>query len=402
LSEEPETLPSKAPGRLASLDVYRGFVLLLMLGELLATCAVAAQKPASEIWVFVCRMQSHVEWVGCSLHDLIQPSFTFLVGAALPFSLASRAALQHSWGRLTRHAFKRAAILVGIGVLLRMIDHPRGGVTFEDTLTQIGLGYGFLFMLAFRPRRDQWAALAVILVGYWAAFAAYPLPGPDFSPPSVGVPVDWPHWLSGFPAHWNKNTNPAWRFDVFLLNWLPNPRRRPFEFNWGGYATLSFIPTLGTMILGLLAGEVLRRESSPRARLSWLVGSGCALLAAGWLLGALGICPVVKRIWTPSFVLYSGGICLLFLAAFHHWVDQLGYVRWSLPLIVLGTNSLATYCLYELLGSPFDRLRNLADRLLGLPLLETAYVRMFEGALFLGLLWLVLFWMYRRRVFWKV
>jgi heparan-alpha-glucosaminide N-acetyltransferase len=402
LSEEPEALPSTAPGRLASLDVYRGFVLLLMLGELVGTCAVAAQKPASEIWAFVCRMQSHVEWVGCSLHDLIQPSFTFLVGTALPFSLASRSALQHSRGRLTRHAFKRAGILVALGVLLRMVDHPRGGVTFEDTLTQIGLGYGFLFMLAFRPRRDQWLALAMILVGYWAAFAAYPLPGPDVSPTRVGVPVDWPHGLSGFQAHWNKNTNLASGFDVLFLNWLPNPRRRPFEFNWGGYATLSFIPTLGTMILGLLAGGVLRRESGPRARMVWLVTSGCALLGAGWLLGALGICPVVKRIWTPSFVLFSGGCCLLLLALFHHWVDRVGHVRWAHPLIVFGTNSLATYCLYELLAGPFDRLRNLVDHFLRLPPLATAYLRMFEGALFLGLLWLVLFWMYRRRVFWKV
>ena len=115
-----------------------------------------------------------MEWVGCSLHDLIQPSFSFLVGVALPFSLAGRLAREQSKMKMTAHALWRSLILVFLGVFLRSRGSSQTNFTFEDTLSQIGLGYTFLFVLALFSRRVQWAALAVILVGYWGAFALYP------------------------------------------------------------------------------------------------------------------------------------------------------------------------------------------------------------------------------------
>src|SRR5262249_53586126 len=144
--------------------------------------------------------------------------------------------------------------------------------TFEDTLSQIGLGYTFLFVLAFFSMRVQWVVLGLILIGYWAAFALYPLPGTAFDYASVGERPDWPHHLSAFAAHWDKNSNLAWAFDTWFLNLFP--RERPFVFNGGGYATLSFIPTLGTMILGLLAGEVLRDGRRRSAKVLWLLVAG--------------------------------------------------------------------------------------------------------------------------------
>ncbi len=248
--------PGSPPQRLASIDAYRGLVMFLMMAEVLHFCEVAARLHGNWFWDFLCHHQSHVEWVGCSLHDLIQPSFSFLVGVALPFSLAGRRAREQSTVRMMSHAVWRSAILVFLGVFLRSRNSSQTNFTFEDTLSQIGLGYTFLFVLALFSTRVQWAALALILVGYWAALAIYPLPGTDFDYESAGVSADWPHNLSGFAAHWNKNTNLAWAFDRWFLNLLP--RARPFLRNGGGYATLSFIPTLSTMILGLLAGETLR------------------------------------------------------------------------------------------------------------------------------------------------
>ena len=105
------------------------------------------------------------------------------------------------------HALVRSLILIWLGVFLRSIGHSQTRFTFEDTLSQIGLGYPFLFLLACAPRRGQWIGLAVILVAYWAAFALYPLPGADFDWSQTGVTPDWPHHLQGFAAHWNKNTN---------------------------------------------------------------------------------------------------------------------------------------------------------------------------------------------------
>src|SRR5262249_9671763 len=149
----------------------------------------------------------------------------------------------------------------------------------------------FLFVLAFFSIRVQAIALGVILIGDWAAFALYAPPGSEFDSTAVGVPASWPH-LKGFAAHWDKNTNLAWAFDTWFLNLFP--RQRPFAYNGGGYATLSFIPTLGTMILGLLGGEVLRRPRPGWSKVLWLIVAGAVSLAAGWGLGELGICPVVK------------------------------------------------------------------------------------------------------------
>ena len=137
---EPPTLPR----RLASVDAYRGFVMFLMMAEVLRLGKVAAAFPENALWKCLAYHQTHVEWVGCSLHDLIQPSFSFLVGVALPFSLASRAARGQSRGRMFLHAVWRAFVLIALGILLRSTGGPRTNYTFEDTLTQIGLGYVFL------------------------------------------------------------------------------------------------------------------------------------------------------------------------------------------------------------------------------------------------------------------
>jgi predicted acyltransferase len=388
------------PNRLASIDAYRGLVLALMMGEALHFCLVSAARPANAVWSFLCFQQSHVEWIGGSLHDLIQPGFSFLVGVALPFSLAARRAKGQNPGQMRAHAFKRAFILVILGIFLRSLGRPQTYFTFEDTLTQIGLGYGFLYLLGLRPRRDQWIAFAVILVVFWAAFALYPAPPADFEWESVGVPSDWPHLLTGFEAHWNKNENLSAAFDRWFLNLFP--REEPFVYNSGGYQTLSFIPTLATMILGLLAGGILRSGLGDRERLRWLIVAGIAGIASGWLIGALGLCPVVKRIWTPSFTLWSGGWCFLFLAAFHYVLDIKGIQRWSFPLLVLGMNSIAAYCADWLWkGFIHDALlRHLGEG----PFLifGPAYEPLLVGAATLAVLWWVLYWMYKRRIFLRI
>jgi predicted acyltransferase len=392
--------PLDAPRRLASIDAYRGFVMLLMMAEVLHFRTLAEASPNSRSLAFLGHHQTHVEWVGCSLHDLIQPSFSFLVGVALPFSLAGRIARGQSRILMVAHACWRALVLVVLGIFLRSVGHSQTYYTFEDTLSQIGLGYVFLFLLGLRPTRDHWAALVVILAGYWAAFALYPLPGAGFEYPNVHVRSDWPHLLGGFQAHWNKNSNLAWASDTWLLNLFP--RVRPFAANRGGYATLSFIPTLGTMILGLIAGRVLRSDRPSSGKVAWLTYAGALCLAAGFTLGWLGICPVVKRIWTPSWVLFSGAWCFLLLAAFYVVIDVAGIKTWCFPLVVIGVNSIAAYCLSELMSEFIaDNLEThfggRALQLLG-PRLET----LVRGAAVVFALWLILFWMYRRKLLLRI
>ena len=397
-----DVAPVGPPTRLASLDAYRGFVMFLMMAEVLRLKRVAQALPESGIWGFLASQQSHVEWVGCSLHDLIQPSFSFLVGVALPFSIASRRARGQSTGVMVGHAVWRAALLILLGVFLRSTGRNLTNWTFEDTLTQIGLGYGVLFALGFRSVRTQWVAWGVIVVGVWAAFALYPLPAAGFDSAKVGVAQTWleTNGLSGFAAHWQKNTNLAAGFESWWLNLFP--REKPFLYHGGGYVTLSFVPTLATMILGLLAGNVLRDERAPREKIRWFVTAGVSGLALGALLGWLGVCPVVKRIWTPSWVLFSGGWCCLLLAGFYAAVDVAKRGRWAFPLVVIGANSMAAYLIAHLF---VDFIRKALTTHCGAEVfrsLGAAYEPLLLGGATLAVMWLLLFGMYRQKWFLRV
>ena len=362
--------------------------------------------PSAPVWAFLAHHQTHVEWIGCSLHDLIQPSFSFLVGVALPFSIASRTARGQSRGphdRCMPSGGRWSWSL--LGVFLRSIGRGRRPTTRSRTRSpRSAWATRSCSCWGSGPAREQWIALAAILVGYWAAFALYPLPGPEFDYPASACRPTGRTCLSGFAAHWNKNSNLAWAFDRWFLNLFP--REEPFAYNGGGYATLSFIPTLGTMILGLIAG---RRAAGATGRAvaeasAWLAVARGRRPARRLGPGALGVCPVVKRIWTPSWVLFSGGWCFLFLAGFLRGRSTSSASRrWAFPLVVIGMNSIAAYCM-----SRADRglLSRRTSRSTSAPtpssVLGDPYEPLLHGAAVLLVLWLILFWMYRRRLFLKI
>lgn len=387
--------------RVASVDVYRGFVMLLMMAEVLSFSKVSEALPGSSFWRLLAFNQSHVEWTGLSLHDMIQPSFTFLVGVVLPFSMAGRKSKGATNPAILLHSIKRSLILVFLGIFLRSIYSRETYFTFEDTLTQIGLGYTLLVLLGFCSRQVQALALVFLLAGYWFVFAVYPLPGVGFDYSTTGITADWQHNLQGFAAHWNKNTNPAWAFDQWFLNLFP--RESIFQFNEGGYATLSFIPTLGTMLLGLVAGNILQSAHKPAKKWTSFLITGCSLMALGALLHFTGINPIVKRIWTPAWTIFSGGICFLLLTFFYLVIDIWNYKRWSFFLSVIGANSIAAYCIADggilsfIRKSLYIHLGNQYDHLFGTP-----YAPIVSGALTLFVVWLMLYWMYKNKVFIKI
>ena len=392
----PPPLPTQ---RLVSLDAYRGFMMLMMASEAFYLSRVAKQFKDSSLWQAVAYQADHVAWTGCAIWDLIQPSFMFMVGVSMPYSLASRRAKGDRFGTLFGHAIWRAILLIALGILLRSVGGKQTNYTFVDVLTQIGLGYPFLFLIAWLKPRAQFASALAILIGYWAAFALYPLPPEGFDYKSVGVPQNWPH-LTGFAAHWDKNTNFAFAVDQWFMNLFP--RVKAFTANGGGYSTLSFIPTLGTMILGLIAGTVLRSDRDSAAKIRWLAVAGAACLFGGAALGWLGIVPVVKRIWTPSWVLYSGGWCFLLLGLFYWAIDFRQNRRWSFALVVIGANSIAAYLIAHL----FDAFiaRNLVTHLGTGPFrwFGAAYEPLVHGFATLLLMWLLLYWMWRRKLFLKI
>ena len=396
------TAPAPQPvARNVAVDAYRGFVMFLMMAEVLQLSRVSQAFPTSLFWKILAYNQTHVEWAGCSLHDLIQPSFSFLVGVALPYSIASRLAKGGTFGKMFAHALWRALVLVLLGVFLRSTHSAQTYFTFEDTLSQIGFGYPILFLVGFRPPRGQWAALGIILAGYWLAWALYPVPGPGFDLQSVGVPPDWfqQHNYTGFAAHWNKNVNLGNTFDQWFLNLFP--REKPFVYNGGGYLTVSFIPTLGTMILGLIAGRWLR-ETAPQIPMKRLLMAGVAGIAAGLLLHFTHICPVVKRIWTPSWTLFSGGACFLLVAGFSWVIDVKAHRKWAFPLIVIGMNSIVAYLLPHLAEEfTIDSFRiHFGPQFF--TFLGAGLEPFLRGTAVLLVFWAILCWMYRRKIFVRI
>lgn len=385
--------------RLASADIYRGFVMLLMMAEVLHFGDVSKALPNSSFWAFLGHHQDHVEWVGCALHDLIQPSFSFLVGVVLPYSVANRLSKGGSFSQALWHTIKRSLILITLGIFLRSQYKTQTYFTFEDTLSQIGLGYTFLFILAFRSQKVQIIALITILIGYWLAFALYPLPDANFNYADAGVTKDWEYNLSGFAAHWNKNTNLAWAFDRWFLNLFP--REKPFLFNGGGYSTLSFIPTLGTMILGLLAGNIFQSTMSAQAKLKRFLILGVSGLVLGITLDALGICPNVKRIWTPTWVIFSGGWCFLLLA-FFYWVIDIKQTTDAYFLKVIGMNSIAAYCIADALGSYISKSLKIHLGENYANILGDSYQTLIHGGLMLLIYWLILHWLYKKKIFIRI
>jgi predicted acyltransferase len=425
------------PARLTSLDAYRGLIMLAMASSSGFALAEAAKHfRGNPVWDFVGYHTDHVAWVGCGFWDLIQPAFMFMAGVAIPYSYASRKAKGESDAKIYFHIAVRSLMLVLLGIFLSSNSSQAPGHILVNVLSQIGLGYFFVSLLRGRGLAVQLGATAVILVGYWLWFALYPLPPAGFDYRSVGLPPDWAY-QTGFFAHWEKHTNAAAAFDMWLLNLFPAYHPKPvappavlgagavgllaapggqgpllaipgliptgeFLLNKEGYPTLNFIPSMATMIFGLLAGELLRGPKSSVAKLGWLVAAGAVCLALGQVAGWT-VCPIVKRIWTPSFAVYSAGWTFLMLAGFYAVCDLKGWKRWAFPLIVVGLNSIAIYLMSQLLRGPIKgTFRNLVGEWWIEQWLGSMWLPTVECVVILAVLWLACWWLYRRNIFVRI
>ena len=397
-----------APERLLSLDAYRGFVMLAMASAGLGIPQAAHLFPGHKVWQGLVFQLDHVAWVGCSFWDLIQPSFMFIVGVAMPFSFANRRERGDSWSRLFGHAVARSLILISLGIFLSSAWSKQTNFTFVNVLTQIGLGYTFVFLLLDRGPKTQFAAALAILAGYWVLFAAYPVPADqmDATRLGLGLPSNWEP-LPGFAAHWEKNANVAAAFDGWFLNLFPQAGGKPFRYNDGGYATLNFVPSIATMLFGVLAGELLRSSWPKGVKLKTLLIAAALGIALGTLLGGT-VCPIVKRIWTPSWVVYSTGWTCALLAGFYAIIEIAGFRKWSFPLVVVGANSIAMYVMAQSLlkswvpGTLQIHLGWVWAGITGSELFGGPYGPIRQASAGLFVLWLICLWMYRQRIFIKI
>jgi len=458
--KEPRAARSAAvepSARLASLDAYRGFIMVVLAsaGFGIAKLARAALEQGTEsvtLWRTLEYHFSHPEWIsqtvvpesirqvdlntfGCSAWDLIQPSFMFMVGVAMAYSYAKRKDRGDSRFRTWTHVVTRALVLVLLGVFLSSQWSDQTNWVFANVLCQIGLGYLFVYLLLDRRLAVQLAVAVLILVGWWLAFFLYPQPGPDFDYASVGIgaPADETQGGSAgsdpapppapiadqwrMPdrfAPWTKNVNLAADFDRWLLNQFP--RSEPFEFNRGGYTTLNFVPSIFTMLLGVMAGQLLRGPRRSIVKFLLLVLGGVVCMALGATAGAT-VCPVIKRIWTPSWALFSGAYVLGMLAAFYLVIDVMRLKFWTWPLLVVGMNSIAVYVMAQSMKGWVTKMLTIhfgpdlmpaavnswLATTTGLNLAhEGPYAPVVQSVMILLVFWLICVWMYRQKIFVRV
>jgi len=323
-----------------------------------------------------------VAWTGCGFWDLIQPSFMFMVGVAMPFSYARRTTRGDTGWRMARHAVVRALILVFLGIFLDSAGRTFPKWEFMNVLTQIGLGYLAVLLLMGLPSFAQVLAGATILVGYWAWF--------------VGTPVQGAEAWTDFAQHFQFNENAAAHFDRWLLRQFPRPE--PFAGNPGGYTTLNFVPSIVTMVLGLLAGELLQSARSGGTKVLLLVLGGAALMGLGVAAGET-VCPIIKKIWSPSWVLVSGAYCVWILAAFYLAFDVLPLRGLAYPLVVLGASSILLYVMHQLMEPWVLQQLKIYFRP---SLFDGEYRHIVSHSAIMGVFWLLCFWLYRQRLFIRI
>lgn len=409
-STEPDDYPVYY--RLLSLDTFRGLIMcaLALNGLALAATAkrlgygfdVETDSIIGHIWQWLAFHNSHSIWnsqfyvVGCSFWDLIQPAFIFMVGVAMPFSYTQRRARGDTSSQLTAHAAYRAAMLVGLGVFLQThytgLDSNR---LFTNVLAQIGLGYFFVYMLLGQGPRTQLTVAAVVLAGYWAWFVSYSVPDP--MPWAAAESIKDLTMPRRFAEQFAFNVNPAAEFDMKLFAWLP-PNGIQHGPHPAGYATLNFVPSAVTMLFGVLTGNLLisRRPEYAKVRLMATSGTICMVLAIAL---SVTVCPVVKKIWTPSWTLYSGAWMLWAMAGLYWLVDVKGYRNWTWPIVIVGMNSLAMYLMTMLIrGWVSDRWRVYASE----QVFAGGYAPTIEAIAVFAVLWLICLYLYRAKIFLRV
>ena len=382
---KPPILSSISNDRLMSLDAFRGFIMFWIVGgEALAHALTKLDGVQSEVLNTLIIQLQHVSWEGFRFYDLIFPSFVFIVGASVAFSL----------GKLQASGSRRAAVrrviwrgfllwLIGIiyygGISNGLYDaETNKGVRLLGVLQRIGICYlvtGLLFI--YLPVRGLVVAFLVLLGGYWALLSFVAAPGQE---------------TVSFEAGRN------------ITNWFDS-KYLPFSKWSGAYdpeGILSTLPAIATCLLGVFAGLLLKNEGLSRGKKVLLFfGVGVIFVFFGHLWG--GYHPVIKCLWTSSFVILAGGWSLILLALFYLVIDVVQLKKWAMPFVWIGMNPIVIY----LLSSVLD-FNHIAKRVLGgsvgdwadgiLPGLGALLIAV--GGMFL------IFWLcqtlYKRKVFFRI
>jgi predicted acyltransferase len=325
-----DVAPAAPALRIACVDALRGFNIFWIIG---ADGAIwALDKMCSDkgpimhaIGGVLGYQMHHATWEGFRFYDFIFPLFIFITGVSIVLALPRLVEREGRWHRHMR-VLRRALLLYGLGLIYyEGIRHHWADIRYLGVLQRIAICYLFasLMFLNFNLR-GLMAACVALLVGYWALLTFVPVPGigAGFFGPDANL-ANWidAHYLPG--RLWDKTRDPE--------------------------GMLSTLPAIGSCLLGVFAGLLLKNERlAPQQKSLRLIGAGIALLAAGYLWGQQF--PVIKAIWTSSFVLVAGGYSLLLLAVWYQTIDVWEIRSWSTIFVWIGANAITLYFLNNLMS----------------------------------------------------
>jgi predicted acyltransferase len=366
-------------GRLESLDVFRGATIAAMM---------LVNNPGT--WDAVYPQLRHAEWNGWTFTDLVFPFFLWIVGVAMTLSFARRVARGESKSGLMLHALRRSLILFALGLFLSSFPYfDISMLRIPGVLQRIAVCYLCATVIFLNTRiRGQILWTGGLLAVYWMAMKWIPIPG-------FGAGI------------LEKNGNFAQYVDSLLLKGHMWAATR----TWDPEGIVSTIPAIGTTLLGILTGHILRARWSPAEKTAWMYTMGSSLALAGLTAGIW--LPINKNLWTSSYTLFMAGMATTTFA-FCYWINDVkGYRRWSRPFAVYGMNAIAVYFLAGILARTTMTIKvPLADGTVSLrdyiyakifaPLASPMNASMLHGIAFVLLMYLVAYLMYRRKWFVKI
>lgn len=358
-------------GRILSVDALRGFDIFWIIGgaAIFASLHRIFDNSTTE---FIKVQLTHVEWEGFRFEDLIMPLFLFIVGVVMPFAFDKRLARGDSKAKLYVHIIKRTVILFVLGMIAQghLLEYDLSKLSiFSNTLQAIAVGYLIASIVILHLHiRWQVVVAGLLLLVFWALMMLVPVP-------KYGAGV------------LTAEGNLAIYIDRIMGNFQDGT-----SYTW----ILSGLTFGATTLSGCFAGAWLKSDCSEYKKAAGLVVAGLISLAAGWFWGIWF--PVIKHLWTSSFVLFSSGICLLLLAVFYLVIDVWGLRKWAFGFIVIGSNAIAVYMVTRLFS--FEHVGDIFVH--GLDRWTGSWTRLIHATAGFAVLWLVMWWMYRKKTFIKV
>lgn len=364
--------------RILSLDAFRGITVAGM---------ILVNNPGS--WSDIYPPLRHAEWHGCTPTDLIFPFFLFIVGTSIHFGYQDK--IEEG---LTKKVFlkilKRSAIIFLLGFLLAFFPKfDLDTVRIPGVLQRIAVVFFFASMLYLKTNwLTQIRVAVILLVSYYLMMTLIPVPG--VGPPSLEPETNLGAWL-----------------DRILLDghlWVQSK-------TWDPEGVLSTIPAIATAIVGMLAGKLLTTDREPTEKIVWLFFTGCILIVLG--LGWGLIFPINKALWTSSYVLYTGGMAMQFLACCYWLIDVKGFKKWAMPFVYYGANALFVFVVSGLMVKILSRIK-VEDEAGEISVLRYVYKYFYATwlsplnaslayALTLVLIFLVVLrWMYKKKIFVRI